>query len=170
MKKHLVLVGFMGCGKSTIGKLLAEQLEMPFIDSDALIETEQQMTVSEIFASKGEAAFREMERQFCANLSAMPATVIAVGGGLPCYFDNLEVLKANGKVIYINASLQTITKRLKQEREHRPLIQHLTDNELFPFVEEKLTERKDFYKKADIIMPNELDKPEKVIEKLLKAL
>lgn len=160
----------MGCGKSTIGKLLAEQLEMPFIDSDALIETEQQMSISEIFAAKGEAAFREMERQFCLKLNEFPTSVIAVGGGLPCYFDNLEVLKTNGKVIYINASLQTIAKRLKQEREYRPLIQHLTDNELFPFVEEKLTERKEFYKKADVIMPNELDKPEKVVEKLLKAL
>lgn len=170
MKKHFILVGFMGCGKSTIGKLLAQQLELPFIDSDALIEAEQHLSVSEIFAAKGEATFRELEQQFCSKLNEFPASVIAVGGGLPCYFDNLEVLKANGTVIYINASLQTIAKRLKQEREHRPLIQHLTDNELFPYVEEKLTERKEFYKKADVIMPNELDKPEKVIEKLLKAL
>lgn len=170
LTKHIILVGYMGSGKTTIGKMLSQQLGCAFIDSDAAIETSEGKTIREIFANRGEAYFRELEHQFCVDLQEMKPAVIATGGGLPCFGNTMEILKAAGIVVYVNASLQTLARRLKTEREIRPLIAELDDLAIFPFVEEQLTWRKEFYKQAHIFLPNELHKPDKVVENLLKEL
>ena len=170
LTKHIILVGYMGSGKSTIGRMLAEQLGSNFIDSDSAIEAQTGKTIREIFAEKGEDHFRDLERTFCESLADLNPSVIATGGGVPCFQNNMDLLKAHGVVVYVNASLQTLARRLKEERAIRPLVAELDDNAIFPFVEEQLTWRKEFYKQAHVFLPNELHKPDKVVANLLKEL
>ena len=170
LTKHIILVGYMGSGKSTIGRMVSEQLDSNFIDSDSAIEAQTGKSIREIFAEKGEDHFRDLERTFCESLADLKPSVIATGGGLPCFQNNMDLLKAHGVVVYVNASLQTLARRLKEERAIRPLVAELADNAIFPFVEEQLTWRKEFYKQAHVFLPNELHKPDKVVANLLKEL
>jgi shikimate kinase len=169
MEKHVILVGFMGSGKSTIGKVLAERLEVDFIDSDEEISKNEGLSVSEIFDRKGEAYFRQKEREFVLNLSNVKPAVIAVGGGLPCFEDNLELLKKAGTVFYLNVSVMTLVKRLQNEKSQRPLLANLEDKELSNFVFDKLIERTAFYRKANHIIPNETGSVDAAVQEILKV-
>ena len=168
MEKHVILVGFMGAGKSTVGKLLAETIGVPFIDSDEWIADKEQATVSDVFATKGEAYFRQLEKAFLDQLAHEQPAVIAVGGGLPCFGDNMLKLKELGLVVYVNTSLQTLTQRLKNDSQNRPLLAAVKDEELFRFVEDLISIRKVFYKMAHVIVPNESNKPKELVEKIQK--
>lgn len=168
--KHLFLIGFMGSGKSTIGSLLAERLELPFIDSDREIEKQQNKSIATIFSEQGEAAFRQMELDFLRQLENQAPAVVAVGGGLPCISGAIELMNQLGLTIYLNVSLLTLLRRLREERAVRPLLSALEDHEVHPFVEDLLSNRVQFYKRAQLIMPNESNKPNELVEKLLKEL
>jgi len=169
-EQHIFLIGFMGSGKSTVGKLLAERLNLPFIDSDKEIEHIEGRSITEIFSTDGEAAFREMELHFLDRLKKAKPAVIAVGGGLPILEGALESMHQLGLVIYLNTSLLTLIKRLKEEKQFRPLLKELTDSEFHPFVEDLLSQRVHFYKQAKLIMPNERNSPVELVEKLMKEL
>lgn len=166
--KHIVLVGFMGSGKSTLGRLVGAQLGMPFVDSDTLIEQKIGMTVSQIFEQLGESAFRELEHAFCQDLERLTPSVIATGGKLVCSVENLALLRNAGHVIYVNASLQTLTARLKEHKAARPLLAGIPDEALFRFVEDEMTLRKTYYKQAHFILPNESNRPKEAVDKLVK--
>lgn len=170
MQKHIFLIGFMGSGKSTVGALLAERLNLPFLDSDKEIEKKAGKSISEIFSRDGEAAFREMEMNFLQELKSMEPSVVAVGGGLPTIENALPVMHEMGLVIYLNTSLLTLIKRLREEKEQRPLLRELSDAEFHPFVEALLSERVHFYKQAKLIMPNERNSPNELVLKLEKEL
>lgn len=120
---NVILIGYMGCGKSTIGKKLSFRLKMPYVDTDKLIENEQKTTISQIFESRGEQAFRDMETRCVKNLFENKQDyVIAVGGGLPLREENRKLLADLGKVIYLRAKPETIYERLKGDKT-RPLLQ-----------------------------------------------
>lgn len=170
MQKHIFLIGFMGSGKSTVGALLAERLNLPFLDSDKEIEKKAGKSISEIFSRDGEAAFREMEMNFLQELKSMEPSVVAVGGGLPIIENALPLMHEMGLVIYLNTSLLTLIKRLREEKEQRPLLRELSDAEFHPFVEALLSERVHFYKRAKLIMPNERNSPNELVLKLEKEL
>ena len=170
IEQHIFLIGFMGSGKSTVGKLLAERLNLPFIDSDKEIERNTGKTINEIFSEEGEEAFRKMEMTFLTQLKSTKPSVIAVGGGLPANEGALELMHKIGLVIYLNTSLLTLIKRLKEEKHLRPLLKNLGDSEFHPFVEGLLSERVHFYKQAKHIMPNERNSPIELVEKLIKDL
>lgn len=169
MEKHIILVGFMGSGKSTIGKVLAEQLGVEFIDSDEVISEKEGMTVSEIFEQKGEDYFRQKERDFVEDLANRKPSVVAVGGGLPCFENNLELLKQSGTVFYLNVSVMTLVKRLQDEKTVRPLLAGLEGKELSNFVFDKLIERTAFYRKAHHIIPNETANVDAAVKEILKV-
>ena len=169
-KQPIFLIGFMGSGKSTVGELLAERLNLPFIDSDKAIEKTEGRSITDIFSTDGEAAFREMEMNFLNQLRSTEPAVIAVGGGLPIVEGALELMHELGLVIYLNTSLLTLIKRLKDEKQLRPLLKELSDSEFHPFVEELLSKRVHFYKQAKLIMPNERNSPIELVEKLIKEL
>jgi shikimate kinase len=170
MQKHIFLIGFMGSGKSTVGALLAERLNLPFLDSDKEIEQKAGKSISEIFSQDGEAAFREMEMNFLQELKSMESSVVAAGGGLPTIKNALQLMHESGLVIYLNTSLLTLIKRLKEEKEQRPLLKDLSDTEFHPFVEDLLSRRVHFYKQAKLIMPNERNLPNELVLKLEKEL
>lgn len=147
----IFLVGFMGCGKSTKAKQLAARLNCSVIDLDAVIVADQGKTIAEYFAEHGEAAFRKLESETLKNYDYPETCVVATGGGLPCFFDNMEWMNANGKTIYLQMTPPQLVSRL-HNREKRPLLKGMDDEQLLTFVEMKLTERNEFYTQAQFIV------------------
>ena len=119
---NIVLCGFMGCGKSTVGKILARKRGMKFVDMDAYIEKKQGMKISEIFEKYGEPAFRDMEHQACKELSESEGFVIASGGGAFTFQRNVDVFKGKDKIVLLDVPLAVISERLKNDKV-RPLLQ-----------------------------------------------
>ncbi|WP_316791389.1 shikimate kinase [Pedobacter frigoris] len=146
----IFLIGFMGCGKSTLGKKLATKLGYDFIDLDQQLEKEIGDSVGNYFAAHGEDAFRRQEKKTLQDYNYPANIVVATGGGAPCYFDNMEWMNANGKTVYIEMSPVALAKRLESGKEKRPLIKNLNEAELIAFIEAKLAEREVFYKQASI--------------------
>lgn len=145
----------MGSGKSTIGKILAEYKNLPFIDIDQYIENQCGITVKKIFETKGELCFRKLERSVLLELlQKQTPSIIALGGGTPCYFDNMEkIISSPHEVVYLNVSIPVLAERLKKEKKQRPLIAHLeNDDQLTEFVGKHLFERNSFYRKAKLII------------------
>lgn len=157
------LTGFMGCGKSTVGRHLADQLGYSFIDSDEQIETQTGMTVRELFEKRGEAAFRELELLFVDGLNASQNAVVSLGGGLPCYNNLMERLKTLGSVIYLETTVSTLVQRLDGERQQRPLLQRITDLE--EYITNKLAERSDVYEQAHFRVETDNLSIEEITEK-----
>ena len=151
----IFLIGFMGSGKTTIGRRLVERIGFDFVDTDRFIEMQQGMTVSEIFARRGEAAFREMERGILLELQKTEYAVVSTGGGMPCYGNNMDVMLESGKVVYLKTSPQALARRLFRSHSERPLIKGKTEKELQQYIIEKLAEREPFYNRAHIIIQTE---------------
>ena len=163
----------MGCGKSTVGKTLARIKNIPFIDLDQYIEKQQNKSVAEIFSTGGELTFRKIEREAFLHLivEKSPA-VIALGGGTPCYFDNMDKLIASSHAsIYLNASIPLLTSRLKKEKAQRPLIAHLENDEaITEFIGKHLFERNLFYRKAKHIIDIQEETPTELADKINNLL
>ncbi|WP_025006744.1 shikimate kinase [Marinilabilia salmonicolor] len=138
MQYPIYLTGFMGSGKSTFGRLLARELGFKFIDLDKYIEEEERTSISEIFARYGEEKFREIERLAVHESTKSGKAVIATGGGVPCHFDNIEIMNKHGLTIYLKVSPEALTDRLMPAREHRPLIAGKSREELLAFIRSTL--------------------------------
>lgn len=169
----LILVGYMGCGKSSVGKTLSKVLGYDFIDLDVYIEKNLQMTISEIFKTKGEIFFRKQESSFLKEVLKKKQTVVALGGGTPCYGNNLNILKEAeaSKMIYLKSSIQNLADRLYPEKSTRPLISHLhSKTELIEFIGKHLFERAPFYEQADITIKTDAFTIDQVVESILLEL
>ncbi len=145
---RIYLIGFMGSGKTTIGKPLATKLGYQFVDQDDVLEKRFGMTITEVFASVGEPKFRETEHEVLAELSQLDNVVIATGGGCPCFFSNMELMNRLGLSIYLKGDPKTLVHRLKDSHGTRPLIKGKTEPELIQYVTDKLSEREPFYAQA----------------------
>lgn len=148
----LFLTGYMGCGKSTVGKQLAAKLKYDFIDLDKLIETDYQQTIPEIFALKGESEFRAIENNSLKKLINSNNVVIACGGGTPCYYNNMELMNSNGITIYIKMSVDALVNRLTNAKINRPLLENKTGEELHQLINSHLEKREDIYHQAHYIV------------------
>ena len=158
--KRVILVGFMGCGKSTLGKKLANKLKIPFIDSDKEIEEHFQKSIGELFAEQGESHFRELEREYIEALDLREDFVLATGGGMPCFGDNMEQLNNVGTTFYLERSPKELAHRLANAKAQRPLIAGMEKEELLEFIENKLQGREEYYKKATVILGRDEQTPE----------
>ena len=147
----IFLIGFMGSGKTTLGRKLASRMGYEFIDLDHKLEQQVELSIAEYFSFFGEDAFRKLESQVLKKTIYPENVVISTGGGLPCYLDNMDWMKANGKVVYINLAPKTLADRLENGKEERPLLQDKHGDELIAFIEQKLVEREPFYSQANII-------------------
>ncbi|MCX7729326.1 MAG: shikimate kinase [Bacteroidia bacterium] len=154
MKRHLALTGFMGSGKTTIGKQIANNSGLPFIDLDEFIEQKEKKTIAEIFEQYGEEKFRKLESFYLNQiLSTSGNLVIALGGGTICFHNNLQNVLTHAWLITLMLKAEVLTERLWNEKDKRPLIKNLNSKEeLKTFIETKLQERKIFYEKADWIL------------------
>jgi len=164
---RIYLVGYMGCGKSTIGRKVAEILGISFVDLDKYIEERYFKTVPAIFAEEGEERFREKERISLLEVSQFENVVVGTGGGAPCFFDNMEVMNNNGVTVYIAPDTDVLATRLLKSKTERPLIVGKSPEELISFINNALLKRAPFYEKSKIIFrgENNLD-PQLVIDKV----
>jgi shikimate kinase len=153
--QRIILLGFMGSGKTTIGKQLAEALNFPFMDSDELIIERTKMSVNEIFNAKGEQAFREMEREVINGLFELPCFILAVGGGLPVIPGMMTRLNELGTTIYLNVSNKELYGRLVNNRLQRPLLKDKTDKELMEQIDTLRSTRETIYLQAHVNLQND---------------
>ena len=149
---NLALIGFMGTGKTSIGRLVAEHLHFAFVDTDELIESSTGKTIADIFAQQGEPAFRELEARVVTELATRTRTVISTGGGLPVNPANLARLKEHALVICLWASPEKIFERVRNQH-HRPL---LHDADPLAKIRSLLAAREPFYRQADVLINTEL--------------
>ena len=170
----VVLIGYMASGKSTVGKLLAKIMGYDFQDLDDFIEENERKSIADIFALKGEIYFRKLESTYLSELLLeKDGLVLSLGGGTPCYGNNMATLLSHEKVktVYLRASLKTLVGRLIHEKEKRPLISHLiTEAELTEFIAKHLFERRTFYEQAEITVTTDAKPVAKIIEDLLENL
>lgn len=164
--KNIILCGFMGCGKSTVGKLLAKKTGMTFVDMDSYIEEKAEMTIKEIFAQLGESHFRDLEHQACVELSETGNKVIAAGGGALTFDRNIEALKKNGTILLLDVSYEMLCIRLKNDTT-RPLLQCENRNEK---IKELLEARMPLYRKAADITINGDLVPNKVVPAIIELI
>lgn len=142
----------MGTGKTHWGKIWAEKLHYLFVDLDDAIEAAEHSTVHDIFEDKGEAYFRRKEAETLRQLSQKENAIIACGGGTPCFFDNMEWMNAHGITVLLSSGAGYILENIKKQVGKRPLLNGMNDDEMFSFIESKLSERMDFYNKAAFIV------------------
>ncbi len=144
----IFLVGFMGCGKTSWGRKLAAGLGYDFVDLDHALEAHVGCTVAEYFASHGEESFRKLESEILKTTDYPTNTIVSTGGGLPCFFDNMDWMNSNGQTLYIQLSPKALANRLENAKTPRPVLQGKKGDELVEFIEYKLAEREGFYLKA----------------------
>ncbi|MBI2282492.1 MAG: shikimate kinase [Bacteroidetes bacterium] len=144
----IFLIGMMGTGKTYWCKKLAKKLKVGGYDLDFLIESNEERSIAEIFAESGETYFRRAESKILHWFKDKKSFVLATGGGTPCYHENMQWMNEQGITIWIDEPVDTLLQRLKPEKEHRPLIKALSDEELKQFLTEKLVQRYPFYHQA----------------------
>lgn len=158
-KKHsnLILVGFMGSGKTTVGKILAKKIEKNFIDTDQLIEKNLNFSIKEFFDKFGEKKFRELETETLKNLSSIQESIISIGGGAFCNNNNIQIIKEIGLTFYLKISFENLLKRFNYEQiEKRPLLKNLDKAEQLLYDREKYYSQADFIINTDNLSPNNI--------------
>lgn len=172
MIDKIILVGYMGAGKSTIGPLLAQELGYDYLDLDQLIEEHEVKSIPEIFEAKGEIFFRRIEHQMLKKtLNKHSNIVLSLGGGTPCYANNHELYqRPDCKSIYLKASISTLKTRLDQDNTPRPLLQQMSIMEKEDFITKQLFERSFFYYQAQIVIVVDGKSPEEITKEICKTL
>jgi shikimate kinase len=160
---RIILLGYMGAGKTTVGKALAKALNLQFYDLDWYIESRMHMTVKQIFDERGEEGFRKIEHNMLHEVAEFEDVVISCGGGTPCFFDNIDYMNQQGETVYLKATPDVLYGHLKMGRTVRPLLLNKTPDEVKDFVSRQLAEREPFYTKAKhVIDVSLMDNYEKI--------
>lgn len=145
---RILLIGYMGAGKTTLGRALADDLGLEFIDLDHYIEKRYRKTISDIFAEKGEEEFRRLEQRMLHEVAEFENVIISTGGGTPCFFDNIDYMNTQGITVYLKVPIERLFTRLSIARNKRPLIKDKNDEELRTFIASQLEQREPAYTKA----------------------
>ena len=162
MKTSVIyLIGFSTSGKSTLGKIIAEKLNFHFIDLDEAISQQQGKSINQLFDEFGEEGFRKIEQQLLVNTIFLTETVIACGGGTPCYSDNMDFLLRNGKTIYLDVDEAILLERMLNNTAERPLFKGKSKEEIASNINTLLNARKEFYERANITIKNNSDEQSK---------
>ena len=170
---HIVLLGYMGCGKSTAGRLLAERLRLPFVDLDEYLASKYGNSIPNLFLKNGEIGFRKLEKTALDELLVnQKKSVLSLGGGTPCYADNMQsVLQSTPHTFYLSTSLNILCNRLFPARTKRPMISHLnTKKDLLEFISKHIFERKKFYEQASHPLYIRDESPEELASQIIKKL
>ncbi|MER3374724.1 MAG: shikimate kinase [Allomuricauda sp.] len=169
---RVVLVGYMASGKSSVGKLLSKELQLKFIDLDEYIEQQQQKSIKTIFSEKGEVYFRKLEHEMLSKvLDENKALILSTGGGTPCYGRNMEtILQKSDDSIYLQLSIPALVERIKGEKEERPLVKNIDDEDLPEFIGKHLFERRPYYAQAKHILECDDKDLETVVSEIKQRL
>lgn len=168
--KRIFLVGYMGAGKTTVGKDLACRAGLTFIDLDYYIEGRYCKSVSQIFAEKGEEAFRQIERKMLHEVAEFEDVLISTGGGAPCFFDNIEFMNGCGTTVYLKVSVEELAKRLEMCKHTRPILKGRSGKELREFIADSLEKRSPFYMRSAITFDAERMLTETDVQEISNAL
>ena len=161
--RRIILIGYMGAGKTTVGKALAKEMHMPFYDLDWYIESRMHKTVKAIFDERGEAGFRKIEHNMLHEVAEFEDIIISCGGGTPCFFDNIDYMNRQGETVYLKAMPEVLYGHLKMGKTIRPLLLNKTADEVQVFIREQLAQREPYYSKAKHVLDvNLLDDYEKI--------
>ena len=145
---RIYLIGYMACGKTTLGKELARKLSLSFLDLDKYLEKKYFKTIPQIFEEEGESGFRLKEQACLQEVAEFEDVVIATGGGAPCFFDNVEVMNRTGICIFLDVDAEELANRLLQSKTERPLVKGKSPEELVGFIEGMLEKRRPYYEQA----------------------
>ena len=145
---RIILIGYMGAGKTTIGKELAKTLGVQFYDLDWYIQNRMRKTVAQLFEERGEEGFRKIEHNMLHEVAEFEDVIISCGGGTPCFFDNIDYMNQQGDVIYLKAEPEVLYRHLLMSKNDRPLLRGKSPKELIAFIREQLERREPFYTKA----------------------
>ena len=172
--RRIILVGYMGSGKTTVGKALSRATGMMFYDLDWYIENRMRKSVSQLFAERGEDAFRKIEYNMLHEVAEFEDVIISCGGGTPCFFDNMDYLTRQGDVVYLKATPETLYKHLLMAKVERPLLKDKTPAELTAYITCHLQEREPYYLKAqhvlDVSLLDDYDKINTSVTQLRQLL
>ena len=167
---RIFLTGYMGAGKTTLGKAFARTLNVPFVDLDWYMEERFHKTVGELFAERGEAGFRELERNMLREVGAFENVVISTGGSAPCFFDNMDFMNHHGKTVFLNVHPDVLFHRLRVAKQQRPILQGKEDEELKEFIIQALEKRAPFYSQAQYVFNADELEDRSQIEKSVQRL
>ncbi|MGG5508151.1 MULTISPECIES: shikimate kinase [unclassified Myroides] len=170
--EKIIILGYMGAGKSTIAQQLAQELRLPCYDLDLEIEKQQQQKISTIFSTRGEVFFRKLEHQLLHQLiNKDEQAIISLGGGTPCYANNHEILQLEHvQSFYLKASISTLTERLEKEKEHRPVLLTNTEDTLETFIAKHLFDRSYFYYQAKHVIAVDDKSIDQIVDEIRTAL
>lgn len=168
--KRIFLIGYMGAGKTTIGRELAKELNLDFIDLDHFIQARFLKTVNQLFQDAGEAEFRSIEKKMLREVGEFENVIISAGGGTPCFFDNMEYMNQSGTTIYLKASADILSARLNMNKDKRPLIKDKNEKELNSFVVDSLCQREPFYSQATVVFETGTVETKEDIDQLVQQL
>ncbi len=161
------LIGYMGCGKSHISRTLRKRINFKLIDLDKEISTRQQSSIKNIFEKKGEIFFRKKEREVLEEILATEDNcILSLGGGTPAYYNNMEIINQNSISIFLQTSIPQLTERLIKNKQKRPLIANISDEDLPEFIAKHLFERNTFYNQAQFTINTNNKTPEEVVEEI----
>jgi len=168
--KRLFFIGYMGAGKTTIGKALSKELDLSFVDLDHFIEGRYHKTVRQLFVERGEKEFREIEKNALHEVAQFENIIISTGGGTPCFYDNMSLMNSVGLTVYLKASVEELINRIELSKHTRPVLKDLSGEALIQFVSQSLAERSLQYEQAHIIFDAEIMETEKDITDLCMRL
>ena len=149
---RIILIGYMGAGKTTVGKALAKELGIIFYDLDWYIENRMRKSIAQIFEERGEEGFRKIEYNMLHEVAEFENVIISCGGGTPCFFDNMDYLNQQGQVVYLKADPEVLYKHLAMSKNDRPLLRGKSHEQLITFIREQLEKREPYYTKARYIL------------------
>lgn len=162
---RIILIGYMGAGKTTVGKELAKTLGVTFYDLDWYIESRMRKTVKQIFDNGGEESFRRIERNMLHEVAEFENVVVSCGGGTPCFYDNIEYMNAQGDTVYLKATPEVLYSHLQMGRSVRPLLLGKSPDEMRTFITQQLALREPYYLKARHTLDvNLLDNHDKICQ------
>jgi shikimate kinase len=171
---RIILIGYMGAGKTTVGKALSKELGIPFYDLDWYIESRRRKTVPQLFKELGEEGFRKIEHNMLHEVAEFENVIISCGGGTPCFFDNIDYMNQQGLVVYLHCEPEVLQKHLVMGKTERPLLKGKSPEELTAFIKEQLEKREPYYKKAqytlDVSLMDTYEKIKITIDKLRELL
>lgn len=172
--RRIILIGYMGSGKTTVGKALSKETGMMFYDLDWYIESRMRKTVAQIFAEKGEEGFRKIEHNMLHEVAEFENVIISCGGGTPCFFDNIDYINQQGEVVYLKATPEVLYRHLLMGKVERPLIKNKTPEELIAYITEQVAKREEFYNKAkytlDVSLMDDYEKIQLSVDQLRQLL
>lgn len=174
MPSRIILIGYMGSGKTTVGKVLSRELNLPFYDLDWYIENRMHKSIHQIFEEKGEEGFRKIERNLLHEVAEFENVIISCGGGAPCFFDNIGYINQQGESVYLKCRADVLSAHLRMGKTIRPLLLNKTNEEVELFISEQLAQRESFYSQAkhiiDVSLMDNYDKVKITVSQIREQL